>query len=648
MDKFFLKNDSRVRFTKDIEPHEIILDKKTEELGLFQRKMEVPLLKSVIWRFLLFSVSLVLVIFWRVFQLQIVEGEHLLAQANENRYILSKIQAERGVIYDKNLKQLVFNVPSFKLICEKDNLPKSEARKQQILNEISKILEVDYEDLQEKIEMDEDSTVLISENLGHQELIILETKIEEFIGFKIERNLIRDYVDGENFSHLLGYMGKISSEEWKKELQFYSISDFVGRTGIESYYEEVLRKNPGKVKIERDVLGNIISKEIVELSESGKSLVLWLDSDLQKKIKEELEKKLKDIGSKKAIAIALDPKTGGILTMISIPSFDNNLFSSRDKATIVEILSNPQEPLFNRAIGGMGYMTGSTIKPLIASAALQEKIVSSKKSIVCTGLIEVEHEYDPEIIYRYHDWNVHGWTDMRKAIAESCNIYFYSLGGGNKDFNIKGLGAENIKDYLQLFGWGQKTGIDLPDEGQGVLPKIDKNWRLGNTYHFSIGQGPFTVPPLQVVNAFAVIANDGKLMKPKVVQKIIDTSISSVRGTSGDSLEIIKEIEPEIIRENFIDPENLKIVREGMRQAVTGKNSPLASAVLLNSLPVSSAAKTGTAETPIEGIYHNWITVFAPYEDPEIVLTVMIEDVEGVQSAVLPVAREILNWYFTR
>lgn len=648
MDEFFKKNGSRVRYAKDIEPHEVILDKKTEELGLFQGKMEVPLLKSVIWRFLLFSAFLVLVIFWRVFQLQMIEGEHLLVQANENRYILSKIQAERGVIYDRNLKQLVFNVPSFNLICEKDNLPQSEVRRQQTLNEISKILKVDYEVLQGKIEMDEDPTVLISENLDHQGLIILETKIEEFIGFKIERNLIRDYVDGENFSHLLGYMGKISSEEWKKELQFYSISDFVGRTGIENYYEKVLRKNPGKVKIERDVLGNMISKEIVELPESGKSLVLWLDSDLQRKTKEELEKKLKNIGSKKAIAIALDPKTGGILTMVSIPSFDNNLFSKGDKTTIDEILSDTKEPLFNRAIGGMGYMTGSTIKPLIASAALQENVISPQKSIICTGLIEVEHEYNPEIIYRYHDWNVHGWTDMKKAIAESCNIYFYSLGGGNKDFNIKGLGAENIKEYLQLFGWGQKTGIDLPDEGQGVLPKINENWRLGNTYHFSIGQGPFTVPPLQVVNAFAAIANGGKLMKPKVVQKIVDTSASSVRGTSEDSLEIIEEIESEIIRENFIDPENLKIVREGMRQAVTGRNSPLASAVLLNSLPVSSAAKTGTAETPLEGIYHNWVTVFAPYEDPEIVLTVIIEDVKDIQPVVLPVAREILNWYFTR
>ena len=645
---FFKKNGLRVQFTKDIEPHEVILDKKTEELGLFEGKIEVPLLKSVIWRFFIFSVLVVSVLFWRVFQLQTIEGESLLAQAHENRYILNKIEAERGVIYDRNLKQLVFNVPTFDLICEKDKLSQSETQREEILNQLSQILELEKEVLKEKIENEEDSSVLISENLDHQELIILESKIEELKGFRIEQTSIRDYIEGDNFSHLIGYMGKISSEEWKGEPQCYSISDCVGRTGIENYYEKVLRKNPGKVKIERDVLGNIISKEIVELPESGKSLVLWLDSELQKKTKEELENQLKIIGSKKAVAIALDPKTGGILTMVSIPSFDNNLFSTGDNRAINELLNNPQEPLFNRVIGGIGYMTGSTIKPLIASAALQESVISSQKSITCTGLIEVEHEYNPEIVYKYHDWNVHGWTDMRKAIAESCNVYFYSLGGGNKDFNIKGLGPETIKAYLQLFGWGQKTGLDLPNEGEGVLPEIDKDWRLGNTYHFSIGQGAFTVSPLQVVNAIASIANGGKLMKPKAVQKIVDTSSVSLEDISEDSLNVIEEIEPEIIRENFIDPENLQIVREGMRQAVTGRNSPLASAVLLNSLPVSSAAKTGTAETPIEGIYHNWVTVFAPYEDPEIVLTIMIEDVDDIQSVVLPVAREILNWYFTR
>ncbi|UZE92904.1 MAG: hypothetical protein IB617_01975 [Candidatus Nealsonbacteria bacterium] len=640
MNDFFKKRRFEVRFTKDIEPHEVILDnlakKKGEEIGVSERKIEVPLLKTIFNRSFLFSVLVILVLFWRVFQLQIVEGEDFLAKANENRYILSKIQAERGVIYDRNLKQLVFNISSFNLICEKDNLPQSEIEKQRILKEVSQILNINYETLQEKIRENK----VVFENLDHQTLIVLETKIGELPGFKIEQNSIRDYKEGDNFSHLIGYVGKISSEEWKKEPEYYSISDYVGITGIEKYHEEVLRKNPGKVKIERDALENVISKEIVALPESGESLVLWLDSDLQRKTKEELEKQLQSIGSRKAVAVALDPKTGGVLALVSIPSFDNNLFSKKDKKALEELFKDENEPLFNRVISGIGYSTGSTIKPLIASAALQENVISSQKSINCRGLIEVEHEYNPEIIYTYHDWQVHGWTDMRKAIAESCNVYFYSIGGGNKDFEIKGLGPQTIKEYLQVFGWGKKTGIDLPSEGKGILPDIDEDWRLGHTYYLSIGQGAFTTTPLQVINAFAAIANGGKLMQPQVVQKIV--------GTEQGSLEVLREIEPKIIRENFIDSENLQIAREGMRQAVTGKNSPLASATLLNSLPVAVAAKTGTAETPIEGIYHNWVTVFAPYEDPEIVLTIMIEDVKDIKAAVLPVAKEILNWYFAR
>ena len=194
---------------------------------------------------------------------------------------------------------------------------------------------------------------------------------------------------------------------------------------------------------------------------------------------------------------------------------------------------------------------------------------------------------------------------------------------------------------------GDKTGIDLLGEVKGFIP--DKEWKKerwgqgwwdGDTYLLSIGQGYLLVTPLEVATSFVSIANGGTLLKPQIVQKIIDVSTGS--------LSVSEEIEPEIIRENFLDPQNIEIVREGMRQAVTGWNSPHASALLLNSLPVTAAAKTGTAETPKENLYHNWVTVFAPYENPEIVLTIMVEDVKGIMPVVVPVAKEILDWYFTR
>ena len=643
MKKYFIKKKNKSYF-KDVEPHEILLDalskKNEKKWGSPQKRIETPLLEKVFKGFSFFCFLVIFSLFIRTFQLQIIQGEEFLEQSNSNRYISYKIQAERGVIYDKNLKQLIFNIPSFDLACNKEKLPTLEEERNIVLEKLSSILGLDKAILSSQIEKNDNLNFVISENLDHKQLIILEVKIKELTGFEIKQSLFRDYEDGMTYAHLIGYMGKVEQEQLSKEPNFYSLVDNVGTTGLEKYYEEYLRKIPGKLRVEADVSGNVFSEEVVSLPESGSSLVLYLDSDLQNKIQESLEQQLELMGSSKAIAVALDPRTGGVLSLVSLPSFDNNTFAISDSEQIEAIFNDENDPLFNRAISGIGYPTGSVIKPLIAATALQENIVSANRSINCQGLIEVEHEYDSDIIYQYHDWEIHGFTDMKKAIAESCNVYFYSIGGGNKDFGIDGLGGLTLKKYLELFGWGEKTGIDLPSEGESILPTIDYNWRLGNTYHFSIGQGPFSILPIQVTNAYVAIANGGLLLKPQVVQKIV--------SYSSGSFDIIKEFGPEIIREGFIDSDNLQIVREGMRQAVTGKNSPLASATMLNGLPVTSAAKTGTAETPEEGVYHNWVTVFAPYENPEIVLTVMFESVEGLRAAAVPVANEILNWYFTK
>ncbi len=644
--KLFKKKGSNYS-NGDIELHEIILDKltkkKEEQWGFSSGSIELPLMKKILQAFFISSALILFLLFLRTFQLQVTQGDDFLAQANQNKYILYKIQAERGVIYDKNLKQLVFNLPSFDLICETNKLPDSDFGKMTVLSEVSRILEVEYEELENKIKEDGDPTVLISENLDHQTLIVLETKIEELPGFKIKETVIRDYKDGETLSHLIGYTGKIKEEELEEAPDFYSIADFVGRTGIEKFYEESLRKKPGEARVERDALGHILSSEIVSFPESGESLVLWLDYGLQKKTKEVLENQLQLLGSKKAIAVAMDPKTGGIMSLVSIPSFDNNAFSTGDSEGIREILNNKDSPLFNRVISGR-YPTGSIIKPLTAVAALEEGIINPNKQINCRGGIEVQDFWNPENIWEYKDWRTHGWTDMRKALAESCNVYFYQIGGGYK--GQEGLGPIRIKEYLELFGWGEKTQIDLPSEAKGFIP--DKEWKKetwgegwwdGDTYLLSIGQGYLLITPLEVVTAFSSIANGGTLLQPSIVKEII--------SFSEGKMNTLEKIETNIIRSGFVDPENLQIVKEGMRQAVTGKNSPHASCVMLNSLPVSSAAKTGTAETPLENIYHNWVTVFAPYEDPEIVLTIMIEDVEGVRAAAVPVAKEILEWYFS-
>jgi penicillin-binding protein 2 len=230
---------------------------------------------------------------------------------------------------------------------------------------------------------------------------------------------------------------------------------------------------------------------------------------------------------------------------------------------------------------------------------------------------------------------------MRKAIAQSSNVYFYIIGGGYKD--QKGLGPTKIKEYLDLFGWTKKTDIDLPFEAEGFVP--DKEWKKnvlkepwvdGDTYYLSIGQQYIQITPIEVVTSFAAIANGGTLLKPMIVKEIVDSNKN-----------VIKEFKPEVIRANFISNENIEIVKEGMKKAVNGEGAPLASASILNSLPVSAAAKTGTAELGND-YFNNWITVFAPADDPQIVITIMVEKVKGLRGVVLPVAKDILEWYFKR
>ncbi len=624
LDKFKIK-----RSQKEIEFHEVLLDslaqRKERELGLSEQKLEVLLPKKILQALWLGFLILTLVLFGKTFQLQVLEGDALAKASEDNRYVIRLIQAQRGVIYDKNMTQLVFNKPSFDLIVRPTDLSDDESKREEIFKNVAQIIGQDYQELSRKINVSSLAELVVAENLDYQTLILFEARSHEFPGFETKNNTVREYVSGPTFSHLLGYQRKTGEEK-----------------GLEEYYNDILKANPGELQVKRDVFGNPIDKEVVTQPSPGQSLVLYLDAGLQKKLSESMEAMIKSVGAKSGAAVALDPKTGGVLAMASFPTFDNNLFSqgmSQDEWN--SISSNSQHPLFNRAISG-GYLTGSVIKPLIASAALQEKVISPDKEINDNqGFILIPNPWDPGSPTIKKDWAIHGLTDMRKAIAESCDVYFYTIGGG---FGTQeGLGPTKIKQYLELFGWGQKTGIDLPEEAQGFLPdktwkkKIwGKDWWDGDTYNLSIGQGFLQITPIEVANSISAIANGGILYQPHVVKEILDNNKNPV-----------KVITPEIIRQDFIDPQNLEIVREGMRQAVTGKNSPLASSVLLNSLPVAVAAKTGTAELGND-TYQNWVTVFAPYDDPQIVLTVVIERVKGAQVASLPVAKEVLNWYFTK
>ncbi len=638
-----LKNKKVKKKSGEIEMEEIFLDnfleRQKENLEISDKKLEIPLTKQILYLFFLFSLIFIGILWISCFRLQIAQGENYKILSEKNKFAVLKIQASRGVIYDRNLKQLVWNQSSFDLILDESQLPKDESKRKEIIEEVSKVVGLD-------IEIQTGERVVV-ENLAYQTLISLEAEIEKFPGFLVKENSIRKYEDSYSLAHLLGYMGKIKASELR-ECQECSILDFVGREGLENSYEKVLREKKGKIQIEKTAEGEEISREIIEYPESGDSLILTLDFSLQEKIEEVLTKILREVGSQGGAVVALNPRNGNVLASVSLPYFNNNLFAQGIKLEELQKLNeDKRNPQVNRVISGL-YPIGSTIKPLIGSAALEEGVIKETTQFYCPLELCVEHKYtgEPEC---FSDWKFHGLTQIKRAIAESVNPFFYMLGGGynRPEFadsrlpkHFEGLGVEKIKRYLELFGLGEKTEIDLPGELEGRVPdqewkenyfanqpRAQQIWYLGDTYNLSIGQGYLLVTPIQVASAFSAIANGGILYQPRIVDKIIN----------------VEEKKSEIIRKDFINPKNLEIIRQGMRQAVA---SPNGSASSLNFLPIKAAAKTGTAQIGLEDIYQNWVTVFAPYDNPEIVLTVLIEKVEGDRIVAQNVAKEVLEWYF--
>ncbi len=639
----FLDNKYKIKKAGgSIETHEVFLDKlakiKEEELGISEKKFEVPVSEKIVYALFFIFFIVAATLFLKTFYLQTILGKELYTLSENNKGSIALIRPERGIIYDKNLKKLVSNSPAFDLLCDKRKLSADPASALIEIENIAKATGKDLEELKKEFENAQEPEVLVYENILEEPLLVLETKINELKACKIEKNVIRNYPFAATFSHLLGYTGRINQSELSNSKQ-YAVNDYIGKTGIEKSYENILRGTPGELEAVKDAIGISKGNKTVLEPKSGENLVLYLDSSLQTTLYDALEKSIKEIGSKKGAAVAMDPRTGGILAMVSYPSYDNNLFSKGiSKTDFDKIQNDTNQPLFDRAIAAQ-YPTGSTIKPFEASGALQEKLISPDKQINDPGYILVHSQYDPNVVYRFGGVKPHGLVDMREAIAVSSNIYFYTVGGGYGD--QQGLGPARIKKYLSLFGWGEKTGVDLPGEFSGFIPtpewkKQTKNepWWNGDTYNLAIGQSDLMVTPLQVAAAYCSIANNGTLYKPQVVQKIVDSSKS-----------IIKEFKPEITRQNFIDSANLQIIREGMRDAV---QKSYGSSYYLNDLPIPVASKTGTAETSRAGHFNTWTSAFAPYDNPQIVLVVTIEDVQGLRSATLPVAHDVLKWYFSK
>ena len=407
----------------------------------------------------------------------------------------------------------------------------------------------------------------------------------------------------EGFLHSIGFLTR-------KDNIFLS----TGASGLEALYDEVLNGTPGKVIEEINAKDEIVGSGFVVESKSGGGLLTSLDFGLQVKLSQSIKLTAQTYGFTGGAGVVINPKTGEVIALTSIPEFDPNILIENPKKEIINALVNDhKKPFFNRAVSGL-YPPGSIVKPAVAAAALVEGIIDPKKEILSAGPIIIKNPFSPDKSDFFPDWKPHGWVDMRKALAVSSDIYFYTVGGGHAD--QRGLGVWNIEKYFREFGFGKKTGIDLPGEKEGFLPDPEKEtgdgrkWGIGDTYHLAIGQGDLQVTPVQMAFYASLLAGSGEAAYPHIVDAILNKDNDVIEKFSYSSYKV-----------DGIGKEIFNEVREGMRDAVK-----YGTAVGLSGYPIDIAAKTGTAEIGNTGRVHSWSIGFLPYEDPKIAWAIVMEN----------------------
>ena len=548
----------------------------------------------------------------KLFNLQIVRGAHFKIVSNENRVKTSVIKSYRGVIKDRNGIIIARNFPAFSVKLKKgsDNLE----------NNINKLSE--YIDTNNPIE---DGGyyeyVSINRDLG----IKIESLFSGDKNILVEADPIREYIFPSEFSHIVGYVG-LNNESNSK----------VGLVGIEKIYENLLCGKNGSLLYESNVSGQVLREIAKSVPINGSDLYLSIDAEVQRVAYKELEIALSAGGGNGVgVVVVQNPKTGEVLALVNYPSYDLNIFSGNVKENEYnKLLNDINKPLFNRALMGQ-YPPGSVFKIVTASAALEEDIVDRYTYVNAPSSINVGS-------FIYRDWNSggHGNVNVVGALAESADIFFYKVVGGYSDF-AENLGPEKLADWAKRFGFGEVTGIDLDSEESGLIPNPNwkkeyknESWYVGDSYITAIGQGDVLVTPLQVNQMTSVIANGGYLIKPRM------TLIPPNRG--------------EGIGEKIISDETVKIVKEGLIKAC----EPGGTGYTFFDFPskhsgIKVACKTGTSEFGEKnerGEYqtHAWFAAFAPTDDPEIVLTVFLEGGGGGAQDAGPIARKIMDWYFSR
>ena len=571
--------------------------------------------------------------------LQIVHGANLRDAAENNRLRLYITPAPRGILYDRSGKPLVENVAEFTFGLIPADVPREPADQDALFRRLSEASTVSMEDIRKAYAEAKTATtdlVPLREHVSYADAITLRVGLQADPAAQVVATPRRHYLAGSAFSQVLGYTGKFTAEEWQalntNPQVEYRKGDVIGKTGLEGQYEKELRGTSGKASVELNARQREQKVITAEDPVAGLNIVTSLDVGLQKVLADSASAMVRRLHTSGAAAVAIDPRDGGVLAFVSVPTYDNNAFVTGLTAEAYQTLvDDPSHPLFSRTLAGE-YPSGSTIKPIIATAALDQGVITPQTTVVSTGGIRVNQWFFP-------DWKAggHGVTDVYKAIADSVNTFFYTIGGGTNTFT--GLGIDRMTQYARTFGLGAPTGIDLPGERGGFLPskawkeQVKKEpWYIGDTYHFAIGQGDLLVTPLQMALSTATLANGGTLYRPQLAKAFQAGDRSTTRA-----------LEPTVIRPQVASSAAVATVRDAMRRAVTA-----GSARALQALGVPAAGKTGTAQFGNAGKTHAWFIGFAPFDHPTIAIAVIVEGGGEGHLAALPVAEAGLKYWLAQ
>ncbi len=572
----------------------------------------------------------------RFWYLQALHGAHFKELSENNRIRTVKSVAPRGIIYDRNGTKLADNRPGFDLYIVPEDVTDWKATKERLSN----LIELDEESINKKLDKAKSrpkfQAVKLKEDLTWEETVKIESYKFEIEGVFLEVAPKRQYLYEESIAHVLGYLGEVNERELKRlKEQGYTSGDLIGRYGLEKSHEQVLKGKSGIKEIEVDAVGRKVKVVNWSPPYPGNDLVLTIDLPTQMAAFEAMSEVA-------GAAIAIEPSTGRVLAMLSTPSFDPNLLSSGISQTQwKELIENPLDILTNRAIQGQ-YPPASTFKPIHAVAALEE------------GELEVDTiiHAGPSFWFggrEYRDWKAggHGEINVHTAIVESSDTFFYQVA-------LK-LGIDRLADYSGRFGLGAKTGIKLQNEKAGLVPSVEwkkktfnKKWYRGETINAGVGQGYILTTPLQLLNAYAAIANNGTLYRPHLV-----TEEHSPTG------ETLKKIRPIVLDRVELKPENLNLVKRALLGVVEEEGG---TARFLRWSKLGIAGKTGTAQVaklgkirpediedvPYKLRDHAWFAGFAPYDDPKIAVVVLVEHGGFGSTAAAPVAQKIFKAYLER